>query len=149
MCTFDLIECGREISVWNTPMRLLLSKSWRHARLETRFSALNPMPDGTFRKVVIKKDFRTDFASVPRPLWWFAPPLGRYVAAAVLHDDLYNRGEEYGTRYEADYGFYRNMLKLGVKKWRAWLMFKAVRVAGWLSFNGEDKEKTHVNGMKP
>ena len=33
--------------------------------------------------------FMTDFASVPRPLWWFIPKWGKYGNAAVIHDFSY------------------------------------------------------------
>lgn len=36
--------------------------------------------------------FKTDFASVPRPLWWWTAPWGRHGRAAILHDFLYQLG---------------------------------------------------------
>jgi hypothetical protein len=36
--------------------------------------------------------FRTDFASVPRPLWFWIAPWGRHGRAAILHDFLYQLG---------------------------------------------------------
>lgn len=37
--------------------------------------------------------FVTDFASIPRPLWWLWPPSqGPYLAAALVHDCLYKTG---------------------------------------------------------
>ena len=144
MCRFDLIECGKEISADNVPMKLLLSKTWRHARVERRWFAVW---DRGFekRKIRIPKDFRTDFASIPRPLWWFAPPIGRYAAAAVCHDKLYHDAE--WCREDADKCFYDLMLKLGVKQWKAWLMYQAVRKFGWMHYKPtEDKETTHFNG---
>jgi hypothetical protein len=47
-------------------------------------------PDGPTIQVVA--GFTTDFASVPRPLWWFAGPWGRHGRAAIVHDWLYQRG---------------------------------------------------------
>jgi hypothetical protein len=35
--------------------------------------------------VKVRKGFKTDFASVPRVLWWLCPPLGRYSKATVVH----------------------------------------------------------------
>lgn len=29
----------------------------------------------------------TDFASVPRPVWWLLPKYGKHTRAAVIHDD--------------------------------------------------------------
>ncbi|MDZ7679102.1 MAG: DUF1353 domain-containing protein [Acidimicrobiales bacterium] len=36
--------------------------------------------------------FTTDFASIPRPLWWWVAPWGRHGRAAIIHDFLYQRG---------------------------------------------------------
>lgn len=38
--------------------------------------------------VDVPDGFRSDGASVPRPLWNFIPPWGKYGQAAVLHDFL-------------------------------------------------------------
>jgi Protein of unknown function (DUF1353) len=40
-------------------------------------------------EIVITKGFVTDFASVPRPLWWVFPQWEIYGHAALLHDFLY------------------------------------------------------------
>src|SRR5688572_27511985 len=43
--------------------------------------------------VRIEKGFITDFASIPRPLWWLWPPSqGIYLAAVLVHDCLYKTG---------------------------------------------------------
>jgi hypothetical protein len=39
--------------------------------------------------IVVGKNFITDLASVPRPLWWIYPPSGKYDLAVVLHDWLF------------------------------------------------------------
>lgn len=36
--------------------------------------------------------FKTDFASVPRPFWFWVAPWGRHGRAAILHDFLYQLG---------------------------------------------------------
>ncbi|MDP9389640.1 MAG: DUF1353 domain-containing protein [Actinomycetota bacterium] len=36
--------------------------------------------------------FKTDFASVPRPFWFWIAPWGRHGRAAILHDFLYQLG---------------------------------------------------------
>lgn len=41
--------------------------------------------------------FVTDFASVPRPLWFWIAPWGRHGRAAVLHDFLYQLGSITGA----------------------------------------------------
>src|ERR671919_176585 len=36
--------------------------------------------------------FKTDFASVPRPFWFWLAPWGRHGRAAIVHDFLYQLG---------------------------------------------------------
>ena len=36
--------------------------------------------------------FKTDFASVPRPFWFWIAPWGRHGRAAIIHDFLYQLG---------------------------------------------------------
>lgn len=67
--------------------------------------------------------FATDFASVPRPLWWWIAPWGRHGRAAIIHDFLYQGGSitEPGggeeparrrpSRSEAD-GIFRDGMKI-------------------------------------
>lgn len=42
--------------------------------------------------VNVPPGFTTDFASIPRPLWWWIAPWGRHGRAALVHDFLYQRG---------------------------------------------------------
>lgn len=43
--------------------------------------------------VRVMAGFVTDFASIPRPLWWAWPPSqGSYLAAVLVHDCLYKTG---------------------------------------------------------
>jgi hypothetical protein len=77
--------------------------------------------------------FKTDFASIPRPLWAWLPKAGPYAPAAVIHDWLYFHGRDFDgkpvTRGEADGAFKKAMADLGVPKVRRSLMWAAVRVA--------------------
>ena len=75
--------------------------------------------------------FVTDFASVPKILWWCFPPTGFYAKAALLHDWCYFHGPILGlTRWEADAIFRRQMKRDGVG-WRTrWTMWLAVRLFG-------------------
>ena len=41
--------------------------------------------------IIVPAGFKTDLASVPRVLQWFAPSSGQYTLAAVLHDYLCDR----------------------------------------------------------
>ena len=78
----------------------------------------------------IPRGFITDFASVPRILWWLFPPMGRYGKAALVHDYLYYTKEV--SRAEADRIFLEAMLMMGVGKLTAYTMYLAVRAFGWL-----------------
>lgn len=80
------------------------------------------------RDIVVPKGFRTDFASVPRlPLSYML--VGNVAhEAAVVHDWFYVKasGEEV-TRKQADDVLYEAAVLAGLAKWRAWLMWTAVR----------------------
>lgn len=79
--------------------------------------------------VTVPEGFLTDLASVPRALWFLVPPHSPdYAAAAVLHDYLYEWKEGMFTRVVADGIFYEAMRVLGVAKWRAIIMYLAVRL---------------------
>ena len=84
--------------------------------------------DGKLRIVYVPRCFVTDFASVPRPLWAWIPPTGKYVVASVVHDWLYVA--HITTRREADALFHALMLFLGVGPIRARLIYCAVRLGG-------------------
>lgn len=113
---------------------------------------VTPMPDGRKWKlwkefsyhigseysadyVHVPAGFVTDFASVPFVFWAILPRWGRYGKAAILHDWLYHY--HIRTRKEADCIFYEAMLVNGTKKWKAKVMYWAVRIAGWLSWGGD------------
>lgn len=42
--------------------------------------------------VTVPPGFKTDFASVPRPFWFWLAPWGRHGRAAIVHDFLYQLG---------------------------------------------------------
>jgi hypothetical protein len=76
---------------------------------------------------------RTDLASVPRPFWIFTGgKTGRHQPAAVCHDYAYRKGLM--TREQCDQMFYDIMLQYGTSKFRAWIMWKGVRLGGKQSY---------------
>lgn len=78
--------------------------------------------------VTVPAGFVTDFATVPRlPVVYLAFD-GYGDRAAVVHDFLYRQGEI--SRETCDKVFYEALLADGVSKWRASLMYAAVRVFG-------------------
>lgn len=82
----------------------------------------------------VPKGFQTDFASIPRALWSFFPPTGKYVKAAVIHDYLIaNEGKvNYNsyTKKRVDQIFLEAMGVLGVSKTVRYMMYYSVRVFG-------------------
>ncbi len=86
--------------------------------------------EGSDDKIVVPKGFVTDFASVPRLFWAFIPPDGSYTAAAVVHDYLYHTQER--SRKESDLIFLEAMEVLGVVWWKRKVMYRSVRMFGWI-----------------
>lgn len=86
------------------------------------------------RVLTVPAGFKTDFASVPR--WLpiaYAVIAGSATPAAVVHDRLY---QAHGvddlavSRAVADSVFAEAMTVLGEPAWRAWAMYRAVRLFG-------------------
>ena len=86
------------------------------------------------------KGFRTDLASVPRPLWSLFPPTGDWEEAAVIHDYLYTyrpvtkATKRPITRSQADGVFRRIMREDGVGILTRWTMWAGTRIGGWWSW---------------
>ena len=95
--------------------------------------------EGSGNRIEVPIGFQTDFASVPRPLWWLFPRWGRYGNAAVIHDFCY--WEQKRARREADDIFREAMQVLGVAKWKVCLMHRAVRWFGWSAWRGSKKRR--------
>ena len=116
---------------------LLDGKSWRlyksfTYRIGSRYSK---------RKIAVPSSFITDFASIPKFLWWL-PYWAKFNKSAVIHDWLYHikriEGEGSITRKEADDIFYEAMLidlrHQGLGKVIAFMEYWAVRLAGGLAW---------------
>jgi hypothetical protein len=73
--------------------------------------------------------FLTDFASVPRPLWWFFPRWGRYGNAAVVHDFCY--WDQSRNRAEVDRIFLEGMTVLGVRWFTRTVLYAGARLGVW------------------
>lgn len=95
-----------------------------------RFTLLTPLVyranDGRIWSV--DTGFVTDFASIPRPLWWRYPKSGTWNRAAVLHDWLYAINGV--TRSGADLLFREALQACGVNRWTRNVFYVAVRVGG-------------------
>ena len=90
--------------------------------------------------ITIPLGFLTDFASVPRIFWCIFPPDGEYTQAAVVHDYIYSK--QLYTRKKCDSIFIEAMGVLGVSLWKRRIMYRAVRMFGWISWGKDDTKKT-------
>lgn len=88
--------------------------------------------EGSGDRINVELGFKTDFASVPRPLWWWLSPWGKHGNAAVIHDYLY--WTQTRTRKEADDIFFEAMTVLDVPSFDKRLMYWAVRIFGALAW---------------
>lgn len=79
----------------------------------------------------------SDGASTPRALWVILPPTGRYWMAAFLHDYLYRCSDK--PRIDCDNLLKEAMLRLGVNRFRAEVIYLGVRIGGWVPYNGYRK----------
>lgn len=89
--------------------------------------------EGSGDTVVVPYGMVTDFASIPRPIWWFAAPWGTHGHAAVVHDAGYYIQDR--TRLEYDRIFLEAMVVLGVGTMKRTLMYLAVRWFGWWAWS--------------
>lgn len=81
----------------------------------------------TFR---VPAGFTTDFASVPRVLWWLVPPYASWLWAALVHDWLWAESEAGRfTKNDADGVFRRALREAGVRPLQRWVMWSIVRAA--------------------
>lgn len=81
--------------------------------------------EGADREFTVPVGFRTDFASVPRPVVWLVPRYGVYTKAAILHDYLLKSGEV--SKADADGIFRRTLRECNVSVPRRRMMWAAVR----------------------
>lgn len=99
------------------------------------FMLLSPLvyTSRTGRIITVPAGFVTDFASIPRLLWWRYPRSGPWNRAAVVHDYLYvENGME---RVEAD-SIFKEALEVCGVGWRTRQEFwAAVRIGGWKPWN--------------
>lgn len=115
---------------------------------------VSPLPDGRSwvlrkplvyelngDKIMVPCGFVTDFASVPRLVWWAVAPWGRHGNAAVVHDYLYWAQRAGYTREESDRVFLEAMHSLGCLVSVRYAMWAAVRVFGWVAWHRNALDK--------
>ena len=104
--------------------------------------------NGTLYEVHIPEGFQTDLASLPAIAGLFALTNAdpRLVAPAILHDYLYRTGAVFALnhntrnldriilrRVDKDAIFWQKMIDFKFPRWKAWLVWLAVRLFGWLA----------------
>jgi hypothetical protein len=90
---------------------------------------------------IIPKGFKTDLASIPRPIWSFMSPAhSALMAPSIVHDWFYRMTCDY-DRKQIDLIFFHMLIAEGTPKWRAYLMYYAVRRFGAKSYNEDYCEK--------
>ncbi len=95
---------------------------------------------------VIPKNFTTDLASIPRPLWpIISPQYSSYIAPAILHDYLYSCGN-LGTRRFADEVLYSALRGQKVSAYTSMKFFIAVRIFGASHFNSRNNQCEKYDG---
>lgn len=99
----------------------------------------------------VPQRFQHDGASAPRLVWTLSGlrPDGLLRAGALVHDFLYRSGGKLApgavkpprqfSRAEADSVFHRLMVRAGVRPWRAFIAYLAVRLFGGSSWQGSQK----------
>ncbi len=102
--------------------------------------------EGSGDEIHVPQWMATDFASVPRPVWWFVAPWGRHGHAAVIHD----AGYYLQTRSRRDYDriFLESMAVLRTNPVKARLMYLAVRAFGGLAWRANARRSAERPGWK-
>lgn len=85
---------------------------------------------GNIVTIVVPKYFITDLASVPQYLQWLVPVTDDHVQASIVHDYLCNL--KILSRAAADGLFFDLLTAAGVKGWKRWAMYFAVRIGAFL-----------------
>lgn len=97
--------------------------------------------EGSGDTIDVPVGFLTDFASIPRILWWLFPKWGRYGNAAVIHDFCY--WEQRRSRRRSDEIFLEAMGVLRVERLTRTILFWAVRLFGWWAWRRTRRYKAH------
>lgn len=82
----------------------------------------------TEEPIIVPVGFRSDGASIPKFLHWFARPFGEALYAAIVHDYCY--ASHCLPRDWADSLFLKHLIKTGMNPYKAWVMWAAVRLFG-------------------
>ena len=79
---------------------------------------------------IVPEGFDTDFASIPKFLWWkIAPHEARLVAPSIVHDFMYQCPGDITRKY-ADNVYYTALIQSGIPAGEALRIYYVVRYAG-------------------
>ncbi len=96
-------------------------------------------------KIEIPKGFQTDYASIPSVLIpFFLNYEKNYQKEAVIHDWLY--WSQIYPRKTADKILNDALTIGGMPRFKRWLMYRAVRMFGWLAWN-ENRRQKNIAGI--
>jgi len=88
--------------------------------------------------IEVPNGFITDGASIPGIVQNILSPWGQYGKAAVLHDFLY-KTNLLGSQKASDQLLLEAMEVLGVSKWQRVVIYRALRIGGWVAWNNYRK----------
>jgi hypothetical protein len=101
------------------------------------------MPDNG--NLTIEKGFKWDLSSVPSVFWSILKPFGKYDAAYLIHDKLYQfKGLNRFNRKQCDQIMRDYALalvdtkKASLRRVDVWARYYAVRSFGWIVWNKKD-----------
>jgi len=88
---------------------------------------------------LVPAGFKSDLASIPRPIWPIIAPFELSIAATLVHDMLYRSSGKSGditmSREDVDLLFYTILIYDGVPKWKALAAYYSVRLFGKVPWN--------------
>ena len=88
------------------------------------------LEDVKFENYIVKKGFKTDFASIPKFLRIFFSYSQIYSQSSILHDYLYYKGKKFIQRKKADLIFLKMLKKENVSSIKRYSMYISVRIFG-------------------
>lgn len=92
-------------------------------------------------KIIVPQGFQTDLSSIPRIARSIIPQIGDQNGPSVIHDWCYrNHWKE--DRGASDSLFLEGMKVAGVNWLRRRIIYRSVRLGGWVSWNGHAKKPT-------
>jgi len=134
--TIRLEDIGVPVPLWLSqfllPLEVTPLDDGRNWRVDECFDYESMVLDAIIQ---IPIGFVTDFASIPRVLWDWLPPTGKYARAAVVHDFLY-RTPGFATRAQADGVLMEAMSILNVGWLTRQVIYNGVRLGGSSSYKG-------------